>query len=99
MMKYLVRIMIKQTNFFRPISREVQKEIADEERARLAMQLNAYVKNLRSEDRKPFALAAEDQASTEDLSSFVKSRSLIREIDRRLTSCWRRSGLMGLRFL
>jgi hypothetical protein len=43
-----VRIMIKQTNFFRPISMEVQKEIADEEMARLAMQLNAYVKNLSS---------------------------------------------------
>jgi hypothetical protein len=69
--EYPVQIMIKQTNFLGPFP-EKFKEIAAEEKAGMAMQLNAYVENLESKDRKPFALAADSELSAKDRKFICK---------------------------
>ncbi|KAG5288876.1 hypothetical protein I7I50_01387 [Histoplasma capsulatum G186AR] len=67
--KYPVYILIKQMNFFGPLPDKFT-EIADEERATMAMQLKGYVESMSSAQRKPFA-RAEDAVLTKETREFL----------------------------
>ncbi|EEP78590.1 predicted protein [Uncinocarpus reesii 1704] len=73
--KYPAYIMIKQINLFGPLPKKFA-EIADEERADMAMQLNDYVERMSSKQRKPFALAEDARLSGENREFICKIMKL-----------------------